>query len=474
MILDNGAAALAMEQASHDAAPTPARLAEIWTGLSPSLRQDVGARTFDHWLKHLKPDRFDPVSGELLLAAPSLFTADWITQRFADRLRLAWRAHLPALETIRIVAGSSTANKVETLAPMPARAQPSPASVAPAMPPQQFDARLSFETFIVGRSNVLAHSAARRIAAPEAPQFHPLYLRSETGQGKTHLLNAIAAATAARNPAARIILMSAEKFMLEFVTAMRANAMLDFKARLRAADLLLIDDLQFIIGKDSTQSELLHTFDEVVGGGGRLVVAADRLPHRLDGIEQRLLSRLAGGLVADIDAPEVELRAAILERKARHSGVDVPPAVLDWIAEHFPRNVRELEGALNKLVAYALLTGAPVDLAMAQDRLTETARGSRARVTIEEIQRAVCAHFRIDRAEMASQRRTRAVARPRQIAMYLAKELTPRSFPEIGRRFGGRDHSTVIHAVRTIESLRVADADIDADIRRIRQVLTAA
>jgi chromosomal replication initiator protein len=267
--------------------------------------------------------------------------------------------------------------------------------------------------------------------------------------------------------------MSAEKFMVEFVSAMRANDMMAFKARLRAADLLLVDDLQFVIGKDSTQLELLHTFDEVMTSGGRLVVAADRLPHRLDGIDQRLLSRLAGGLVADIDPPDRDLRCAILDQRVATLGVDVAPSVLDWIADHFPRNVRELEGALNKLVAYAALTDEPITVEQAELRLAETVRGSRARITIEDIQRAVCAHYRLDRSEMASQRRARAVARPRQVAMYLAKELTPRSFPEIGRRFGGRDHSTVIHAVRTIETLRTSDADLDTDIRRIRRALTA-
>jgi chromosomal replication initiator protein len=446
------------------AVPTKAAdLAPIWHGLAQSLRRDIGARTFDHWLKHLRPAAFDAVTGVLTLSAPSAFTADWIAQRFADRLLLAWQTQLPTVQSLTIDAaalpgGVSLASNLHA----PAR---------PAALPPRTDARLHFGTFVPGRSNVLALSAARRIAAPEMPQFHPLYLRSETGQGKTHLLNAIAAATADRDPSARIILMSAEKFMMEFVAAVRANGMMDFKARLRATDLLLIDDLQFVIGKDSTQTELLHTFDDVVSGGGRLVVAADRLPHRLDGIDQRLLSRLAGGLVADIDPPDIELRRAILEQKAAVLGVTVPGEVIDWIGHQFPRNVRELEGALNRLVAYATLTNINIDLPLAQERLSETARGSRARITIEDIQRAVCTHFRIDRGEMASARRARAFARPRQIAMYLAKELTPRSFPEIGRRFGGRDHSTVIHAVKTIEALRAKDADIDGDVRRIRHAL---
>lgn len=463
--MDDRVVDAAYETASQalNGAGDQADLTAIWRDLSQSLRRDIGARTFDHWLKHLRPQGCDD-SGQLTLLAPSAFTADWIDQRFADRLILAWQTRLPAVRRLAIVAAGMPGVSIAGDAPLPR-------ATAPLAKPPATDQRLTFGSFVPGRSNVLALSAARRIAAPEAPQFHPLYLRSETGQGKTHLLNAIANATAERDPSARIILMSAEKFMVEFVGAVRSQGMMEFKARLRAADLLLIDDLQFVIGKDSTQTELLHTFDDVVSGGGRLVVAADRLPHRLDGIDQRLLSRLAGGLVADIDPPDIDLRRAILEQKAAQLGASVPVEVLDWIAQQFPRNVRELEGALNRLVAYVTLTGAAIDLPLAQERLSETARGSRARITIEDIQRAVCTHFRIDRSEMASARRARAVARPRQIAMYLAKELTPRSFPEIGRRFGGRDHSTVIHAVKTIEALRGTDADIDADVRRIRHAL---
>ncbi len=446
-------------------------LVDAWTQVAVGLRRDIGARTFDHWLKHVKPVGFDAASGELLLSAPSSFTGEQVAKRFADRLTLAWKQILPTVASIRVTA-QNRPTVVETIARPTARTAVTAEPLAPVAVPQ-LDGKFTFDSFVPGRSNILALNAARRVAAVEPPQFHPLYLRAETGQGKTHLLHAIATATLARDAKARVILMSAEKFMLEFVSAMRANEMMAFKARLRATDLLLIDDLQFIIGKDSTQIELLHTFDEVMSNGGRLIVAADRLPHRLDGIDQRLLSRLAGGLVADIDPPDLELRVAILERKVAGLGVDVPAAVIDWIAQTFPRNVRELEGALNKLVAYAALLDGTLDLAFAQERLAETARGSRARITIEDIQRAVCAHYRIDKTEMASQRRTRCVARPRQVAMYLAKELTPRSFPEIGRRFGGRDHSTVIHAVKTIESLRSGDADLDTDIRRIKRALTA-
>lgn len=463
--------AVAEPALSADAAPMPSSLAVshalagIWAEIAPQLRRDIGARTFDQWIKHVRPVGFDVSTGELVMGAPSAFTAEQIASRFGDRIRLAWQMHRPDILSVRMAAAKSagavhTAERLQTsVSPMPVR--------------PSIDEKFTFASFVSGRSNILALNAARRIAAPEMPNFHPLYLRGETGQGKTHLLHSIAAATLARDPAATVVVMSAEKFMLEFVAAMRANDMLAFKARLRGADLLAIDDLQFIIGKDSTQSELLHTFDDVVASGGRLVVTADRVPHRLDGIDQRLLSRLAGGLVADIDPPDLDLRVAILERKAALHDIDIPAVVIDWIAQQFPRNVRELEGALNRLVAYAALTDSPIDLDHAQQRLAESARGSRARVTIEDIQRAVCAHYRIDKSEMASQRRVRSLARPRQVAMYLAKELTPRSYPEIGRRFGGRDHSTVIHAVRTIGTLRQSDADLDVDIRRIKRALTS-
>ena len=335
-----------------------------------------------------------------------------------------------------------------------------------------FDPRLCFDRFVVARSNILAANAARRMAMVEKPQFNPLYLCSGTGQGKTHLLQAIAQDYASAHPTATIILMSAEKFMLEFVGAMRGGDMMAFKARLRAADLLLLDDLQFVIGKNSTQEELLHTIDDLMTAGKRLVVTADRPPAMLDGVEARLLSRLSGGLVADIEAPEDDLRERIIrQRLAAMPMVEVPDDVVAYLVRHFTRNIRELEGALNKLLAYAALTGARVDLALAEDRLAENVRSARPRITIEEIQRAVCAHYRLDKAEMASKRRVRAVARPRQVAMYLAKELTPRSYPEIGRRFGGRDHSTVIHAVRTVEALRVTDSELDAEIAAIRRSL---
>jgi len=322
---------------------------------------------------------------------------------------------------------------------------------------------------------------ASSAAAEATPQFTPLYLKGATGQGKTHLLHAIGHAFAATRPGARIFYCSAERFMIEFVQAMRSNEMLEFKARLRNFDLLLVDDIQFIIGKASTQEELLHTIDALLSAGKRLVVAADRAPQALDGVEQRLLSRLSMGLVADIAPADIELRRKILEHRlarfspASFSGApvsgQVPADVIEFLARTINRNVRELVGGLNKLIAYAQLTGQPVSLQLAEEQLTDILSANRRRITIDEIQRTVCQFYRVDRTEMSSKRRARAVVRPRQVAMYLAKVLTPRSYPEIGRKFGGRDHSTVIHAVRLIEDLRTRDADMDGDVRSLLRQL---
>jgi chromosomal replication initiator protein len=334
------------------------------------------------------------------------------------------------------------------------------------------DPSLTFTEFVSGSANVLAVNAAQRMAATETPQFSPLYLKGSTGQGKTHLLHAIGHAYAANRPGARIFYCSAERFMIEFVQAMRQNEMIEFKSRLRGFDMLLVDDIQFIIGKSSTQEEFLHTIDALMSAGKRLVVAADRAPQALDGVEQRLLSRLSMGLVADIQPADIELRRKILEhRLVRFTNTQVPTDVIEFLARTINRNVRELVGGLNKLIAYAQLTGQPVTLQLAEEQLTDILSANRRRITIDEIQRTVCQFYRVDRTEMASKRRARAVVRPRQVAMYLAKVLTPRSYPEIGRKFGGRDHSTVIHAVRLIEELRSRDADMDGDVRTLLRQL---
>ncbi|MBX9814502.1 MAG: chromosomal replication initiator protein DnaA, partial [Sphingomonas sp.] len=424
------------------------------------------------------------------LALPSAFMTNWVRNNYGERLTHEFRALVPGVQTVVIETVSAAAPLAVVSAeivsidqargePRPAeapRAQPAPvvppAPAADALPRPALDPRMSFARFVPGASNRVALNAARALAEPGAPRFSPLYLQAATGLGKTHLMHAIGQAFLEAQPEARVIYMSAERFMFEFVQAMRARDTFAFKARLRSADLLMIDDLQFIAGKDATQEEFFHTINEVMAAGKRLVVSSDRAPQALEGIEARILSRFAGGFVADIKPAEPELRRAILDaRLAELPGVKVPAEVLDLLAARLIASVRELEGALNRLVAYAQLTEARIDMDFALETLGDVLRGAQKRVTIDEIQRAVSAYFDLKPLDLVSARRARVVARPRQIAMYLAKRLTTRSLPEIGRKFGGRDHSTVIHAVRRIEELRGQDGEIDQAVRRLMRDL---
>jgi chromosomal replication initiator protein len=461
-------AAMAGRQ-DDQAAEDRARLESVWTAIRAGLRRDVGARMFDQWLKPARLGDYCSDSQTLDILFASDFSANFVSGQFGDRLRVAWRAANAGVREVRLRrAPDATGGRMLEIA----AAVPTPEAAVPLAIACNFAPRHDFAGFVTGESNRLAFSAAQAMAAPATPRFNPLFIHGGTGQGKTHLLHAIAAAFCAHAPAAPVLYMSAERFMMEFVNAMRANETMAFKARLRAARLLLIDDIQFIAGKGSTQEEFLHTVNDLIDAGARIVVTADRAPQLLDGIDPRILSRLAGGLVADIQPAAIELRLAILEAKRATAGdPPVPDSVIDFLARSIRTNIRELEGAFNKLIAYGQLTGRPIDLDFAQSMLADAVRASARRITVDEIQKACAAHYRIDPAEMRSKRRARAVARPRQVAMYLAKKMTPRSLPEIGRIFGGRDHSTVIHAVRTIEELRQTNPDIDADVRALLRQL---
>jgi chromosomal replication initiator protein len=441
------------------------RAAAVWPTIRDGLRRDIGARSFDQWLGRTRYDGFCRVDRMVTIALPSAFMANWVQKNFADRLNLAWKTALPDVAGVRIQADDGD------VAPSFAALPVTEASAVSAEPAFRFDPRLTFANFLVGDTNRIAHNAARAIAEGGPMRFNPLFIHGPTGQGKTHLLHAIGHGYMARKPHARALCMSAERFMVDFVHAMRTKDTLAFKARLRSVDLLMIDDFQFIVGKETTQEEFLYTIDELMRGGRRLIISADRSPHELDGIEGRILSRLTQGLVVDIQPADYPLRRAIVEAKANAMPQKIPSLVRDLLAARIASNVRELEGGLNRLVAYAALNDRTIDEAFAEETLADMFRAGRRRVTIDEIQKRVSEHFKIRQAEMVSARRARVVARPRQIAMYLSKQLTPRSLPEIGRRFGGRDHTTVIHAVKQIEKLRAADTEIDADVRLLLRSL---
>ena len=423
--------------------------AKAWTRVRGNLRLSAGQRLFDQWLKPIVLIPGDDAE-TVRLGLPSAFMTNWVKNHYADRLMMEFRAQLPGVRTVSIETIDARANReLAAAAPVAEAATPAaPSAPAGAGERPNLDSRFTFDRFVVDTSNRLAFNAAKALAEPGKPRFSPLYLHSNTGQGKTHLMHAIGHAFMDACPDATAIYMPAERFMFEFVRAVREKDTFAFKARLRGVDLLMIDDLQFIAGKESTQEEFFHTVDEFMREGKRLVIAADRSPLALEGIETRLASRLGSGLAADIKPAELGLRRTILDRKLEDmAGAAVPPEVLDLLATRISSSIRELEGALNRLVAYSQLNNEVVTIAFAESVLGKALRGS--------------------------QRRAVAIARPRQIAMYLAKRLTTRSLPEIGRKFGNRDHSTVIHAVRRIEELRGTDSEIDGAVRSLMRQLEA-
>lgn len=335
------------------------------------------------------------------------------------------------------------------------------------------DPRYTFENFVTGKSNEFAYAAAQRVADSDQVAFNPLFLYGGVGLGKTHLMHAIAWAIRERHPGRRVVYLSAEKFMYSFVKALRYKTTMDFKDQFRSVDVLMIDDVQFISGKDSTQEEFFHTFNALVDQGRQIVISADKSPADLEDIGDRLRSRLASGLVADIHPTTYELRLGILSAKADQMGTMVPEKVLEFLAHKINSNVRELEGALTRLIAHAQLVGRALSLETAQDVLRDVLRANDRRITIEDIQKKVAEHFQIRLSDMSSARRSRSVARPRQVAMYLSKQLTNRSLPEIGRKFGGRDHTTVMHAVKKIEELMRGDSAFAEDVDLLRRMLEA-
>jgi chromosomal replication initiator protein len=452
-------------------------LDEHWSQVQGLLRTEFDDTAYRTWLAPL--DLIGLEGDRVLLGVPTRFLRDWVAAHYADRIRALWRCVNPRVcgialtvkpgSSVRPAGLAATAPTLLGPAPAPCDAAPQPPDGDIGAP---LDPRFTFDHFVVGKSNNLAFAAARRVAAPEPP-FNPLFLYGGVGLGKTHLMHAIAWQIRAQNPRRKVVYLSAEKFMYQFIKALRFKDTMSFKELFRSADVLMVDDVQFIGGKESTQEEFFHTFNALADRGRQIVISSDRSPAELSGLEERIRSRLGWGLVADIQPTTYELRLGILQSKAQEfvREAKVPDNVLAFLAHRITSNVRELEGALNRVVAQAILVGRAITLEMAQDVLRDLLRAHERRVTIEDIQKLVAEHYRIRIADMHSARRARAVARPRQVAMYLAKQLTPRSLPEIGRKFGGRDHTTVMHAIRKIEELRSTDPVLSEDIEALRRLL---
>ncbi|WP_438996980.1 chromosomal replication initiator protein DnaA, partial [Candidatus Puniceispirillum sp.] len=334
------------------------------------------------------------------------------------------------------------------------------------------DPRYTFANFVVGKPNELAFAVARRTAESEKVAFNPLFLYGGVGLGKTHLMHAIAWHIREQTPSRKVMYLSAEKFMYRFVRALRFRDTMSFKEQFRSVDVLMIDDVQFISGKDSTQEEFFHTFNALVEDGRQVIISADKSPTDLEGMEERLRSRLGWGMVADIHPADYELRLGILQAKAERAQIQIPDKVLEFLAHKIVSNVRELEGALNRIMAHAMLVGREITIESTADLLADLLRASSRQISVDAIQKRVAAHYGIRVSEMFSARRARNIARPRQVAMYLTKNLTSLSYPEIGRQFGGRDHTTVMHAVKTIETLTLSDSRLGEDVDLLRSLLS--
>jgi chromosomal replication initiator protein len=450
---------------------------DTWGQAREELRKTVGKNAFTSWIEPLELTSLD--GGVASFDVPTNFMRDWVSRNFAEQIR----EHLTKAGAIvdrvdfivpkpRAVPARKTAGAAPNKAPtaQPVRSDEGEILGAP------LDARFTFDSFVVGKPNELAHAAARRVAEGGPVTFNPLFLYGGVGLGKTHLMHAIAHEMQIRQPQLRVLYLSAEQFMYRFIQALRDKQIMDFKELFRSVDVLMVDDVQFIAGKDSTQEEFFHTFNALVDQNKRIVISADRAPGEIKDLEDRIKSRLQCGLVVDLHPTDYELRLGILQQKAdfyrgQYQGLKLANGVLEFLAHRITTNVRVLEGALTRLFAFASLVGREITLELAQDCLADILRASDRKITIEEIQRKVSEHFNIRLSDMIGPKRTRTIARPRQVAMYLAKQMTTRSLPDIGRRFGGRDHTTIMHGVRVIEEMKLTDHQLAEDVELLRRLL---
>ena len=473
-------------------------IAKIWRQALDALRPRLDSHTYEMWLRPIDCHGHD--DQRIQLGAPNRFLKEWFEthylqlvldqietltgHRFAADVRFSERAPTiprePTDEPVpRVDRNPTTANaggpiRAESVPPPMTRAEPKRQPLTKAAQPLGLSARYHFDSFIRGASNELAASAALAVADHPGQRFNPLFLYGGVGLGKTHLLHAVGHALHEHRPELRIVYLSAERFMNEFVSAVRHNQFDEFRARYREhADCLLIDDIQFIAGRDRTMDEFFHVFNALYEAGKQIMVTADRVPASMQGMEERLTSRLNWGLVADIKPPDLETRIAILKQRAERDQLDISNDVVFRLAERIRTNVRELEGALLRLATFASLRGVPITPAFLDEVLEHAAPPQRAAMTVESVQKAVASHFAVRIADLKGQRRHRGISRPRMIAMYLSRELTGASFPEIGLRFGGKDHSTVINACKRVQSLQAEDADLRTAIVALRDQLVA-
>ena len=434
-----------------------------WDKFLELVKSRVSINTYTTWFQ---PTRLNRADGDnLYVQIPSTVFRQVLTRTYGDIVKAVF--HQQGTPNLKVHYVCTE----EEAAP--------PVAVAPAKQSKldfetndhQLNARYTFDSFVVGKSNEFAHAASRAVAEQPSKAYNPLFLYGGVGMGKTHLMHAIGHTIKKRNPAMRLCYVSAEKFTIEVINSLRFDRMITFRDRFHTVDVLLVDDIQFIAGKERTQEEFFHTFNALYEQQKQIVISSDCLPKDINSIEERLRSRFEWGLIADIQPPDLETKIAILQKKAENDRFPLPDDVAEYIARAIKSNVRELEGALTRLMAYASLTGATVSLATAQQVLRNIIASQEKRVTIDLIQKRVSEHFNLREQDLKVRSNTRAIAFPRQVAMYIVKQLTTASLPEIGRQFGGKHHTTVLHSINKIEAQRRSDKDLNRIITRLMDAL---
>jgi chromosomal replication initiator protein len=488
-------------------------LQSVWKLCAASLQDELPSQQFNTWIKPLQIDEAANPN-ELRLLAPNRFISNWVEEKFLTRIKelvshyhdssslsvvvavgakAAFQANNPSFASSRSAIEEAPAAKplpakpvlrelVET-EPQPSAAErsyrpleesrPQEAEVEGALKHSNYlNTSSTFATFVEGKSNQLGLAAARQVAENPGGAYNPLFIYGGVGLGKTHLMQAVGNALVAKNPNAKVVYLHSERFVADMVKALQLNAINDFKRYYRSMDALLIDDIQFFAGKERSQEEFFHTFNSLLEGGRQIILTCDRFPKEINGLEERLKSRFGWGLTVAVEPPELETRVAILMKKAEQVNINLPHDAAFFIAQRIRANVRDLEGALKRVIASANFTGRPIDVELVREALKDLLALQDKQVGIDNIQRVVCEYYKIKMNDMVSKRRSRSVARPRQVAMALAKELTNHSLPEIGEAFGGRDHTTVLHACRKIKELQEETADIREDMKNLLRSLT--
>ena len=431
---------------------------DLWRMVIDRLKEDIPEESIETWIRPIKASLSR--SGVVVLKVPNRFYQGWIAENYEDIIKNKMRQLL-----------NQEVQLTYTIEEKEERREPPKKKTSPTLHMPKLNPRYTFQTFVVGTGNQFAHAASLAVAKEPGKVYNPLFIYGGVGLGKTHLLHAIGHAILERDPSTRVIYISAEQFMNELIDNIRLDRMASFRRKFRKAKVLLVDDIQFIAGKDRTQEEFFHTFNELHESNSQIVISSDRFPGEMEKLEERLKSRFQWGLIADIQPPDLETRVAILRKKAEIEGISLPQEVAFFIAKRVKTNVRELEGCLIRLGALSSITGKPITMDMARKALEDLLPASMEEITVEKIQKIVCEQFKIRLSDLKSKRRSKNIVLPRQIAMYLARKFTKSSLPELGESFGGKDHTSVLHSIRKVEKMLESDEEIRKIVKNLEETI---